>query len=60
MTALRPLADEAALLAAARETWRNLAQSDWMEAFQSHPRIGESRVSGQEPGVRAYHREIGL
>jgi OHCU decarboxylase len=42
----RPLADEAALLAAANETWRNLAQSDWMEAFQSHPRIGESRPSG--------------
>jgi OHCU decarboxylase len=49
MVARRPLADEAALLAAANDTWRNLAQSDWMEAFQSHPRIGESRPSSLEP-----------
>jgi OHCU decarboxylase len=38
----RPFADETALLAAADETWDNLERSDWMEAFQSHPRIGES------------------
>jgi 2-oxo-4-hydroxy-4-carboxy-5-ureidoimidazoline decarboxylase len=44
MAARRPLPDEAALLAASDETWHNLGQSDWMEAFQSHPRIGESRV----------------
>lgn len=42
MAARRPLPNEAALLAASDETWHNLAQSDWMEAFQSHPRIGES------------------
>jgi OHCU decarboxylase len=46
MGARRPLADEAALLAAANEMWRNLAQSDWIEAFESHPRVGESRPSG--------------
>jgi len=46
MEARRPLADEAALLAAANEMWRNLAQSDWIEAFESHPRVGESRPSG--------------
>lgn len=45
MVGRRPLADEAALLAAANEMWRDLAQSDWMEAFQSHPRIGEPRPS---------------
>ncbi len=43
MVARRPLTDVSALLAAADETWRNLTLSDWMEAFQSHPRIGESR-----------------
>ena len=32
-------------LAASDETWRSLAPSDWMEAFESHPRIGESRAS---------------
>jgi 2-oxo-4-hydroxy-4-carboxy-5-ureidoimidazoline decarboxylase len=38
----RPIADEAALLAASDETWRGLGESDWTEAFRSHPRIGES------------------
>jgi OHCU decarboxylase len=41
MVARRPLADENALLAASNETWNTLARSDWIEAFQSHPRIGE-------------------
>ena len=39
----RPLHDEGALLATCDEVWKNLPPSDWMEAFQSHPRIGESR-----------------
>jgi OHCU decarboxylase len=43
MVARRSFADEPALLAASNETWRNLTRSDWMEAFRSHPRIGESR-----------------
>jgi OHCU decarboxylase len=45
MVARRPFADEIALLAASNEIWRSLAPSDWMEAFRSHPRIGESRAS---------------
>jgi OHCU decarboxylase len=49
MAARRPLADESALLAASSETWRSLTRSDWMEAFHSHPRIGESRPSGPVP-----------
>jgi 2-oxo-4-hydroxy-4-carboxy-5-ureidoimidazoline decarboxylase len=44
MVARRPLPDEAALLAASDETWRRLAESDWLEAFRSHPRIGDSQV----------------
>jgi 2-oxo-4-hydroxy-4-carboxy-5-ureidoimidazoline decarboxylase len=54
MAARRPLLDEAALLAASDETWHNLTQSDWMEAFQSHPRIGESRVSQVAPSQAAW------
>lgn len=49
MAARRPLVDEALLLAAADDTWRNLTRSDWMEAFHSHPRIGESKPSASEP-----------
>ena len=44
MAARRPLLDETALLAASDETWQNLAHFDWMEAFKSHPRIGESHA----------------
>ena len=45
MAGRRPLADEAALLAASDETWNNLSEADWTEAFRSHPRIGESRAA---------------
>jgi OHCU decarboxylase len=44
VAARRPLADEDALITASNETWRSLKPSDWTEAFQSHPRIGESRT----------------
>ena len=50
IVARRPFVDEAALVVASDETWRNLTRSDWMEAFHSHPRIGESRVSQSLPG----------
>jgi 2-oxo-4-hydroxy-4-carboxy-5-ureidoimidazoline decarboxylase len=42
MAARRPVPDEASLLAASDEVWKNLRQADWLEAFASHPRIGES------------------
>jgi len=50
IVARRPFVDEAALVVASDETWRNLTRSDWMEAFHSHPRIGESRASQSLPG----------
>jgi 2-oxo-4-hydroxy-4-carboxy-5-ureidoimidazoline decarboxylase len=46
MVGRRPFPDEVALLAASDETWRTLAESDWLEAFRSHPRIGESEIGG--------------
>jgi 2-oxo-4-hydroxy-4-carboxy-5-ureidoimidazoline decarboxylase len=49
MAARRPLLDERALLVASDETWHNLAHSDWLEAFQSHPRIGESHARQVAP-----------
>ena len=42
MASHRPLGDEAALLAACDEACKNLQESDWLEAFRSHPQIGES------------------
>ena len=44
MVKRRPLLDAATLVAASDEIWRSLAASDWLEAFRSHPRIGESRA----------------
>ena len=49
MVARRPLVDEGAILAASNEVWHNLPRADWMEAFGSHPRIGESHASGPSP-----------
>jgi 2-oxo-4-hydroxy-4-carboxy-5-ureidoimidazoline decarboxylase len=44
LVARRPLLNEAALIEASDEVWRSLTDSDWLEAFSSHPRIGESRI----------------
>jgi 2-oxo-4-hydroxy-4-carboxy-5-ureidoimidazoline decarboxylase len=42
MASKRPIREEAVLLAVADEIWRGLSKADWLDAFQSHPRIGES------------------
>jgi len=44
MGAKRPILDEDTLLAASNEIWRGLPEADWLEAFRSHPRIGESQA----------------
>jgi OHCU decarboxylase len=49
MADCRPLLDEASLLAACDETWKSLPEVDWLEAFCSHPRIGESRAAASAP-----------
>jgi 2-oxo-4-hydroxy-4-carboxy-5-ureidoimidazoline decarboxylase len=46
MVARRPIADESVLLATSDQVWKSLSESDWMEAFRSHPRIGESHPPG--------------
>jgi 2-oxo-4-hydroxy-4-carboxy-5-ureidoimidazoline decarboxylase len=49
MVARRPILDETALLAASDQVWKSLPESDWMEAFRSHPRIGESHTPTSGP-----------
>jgi 2-oxo-4-hydroxy-4-carboxy-5-ureidoimidazoline decarboxylase len=44
MAARRPIPNEAALLATSDEVWTSLSESDWVEAFCGHPRIGESHT----------------
>lgn len=41
MLARRPFGSDAALKAAAREEWFALEESDWLEAFSHHPKIGD-------------------
>jgi 2-oxo-4-hydroxy-4-carboxy-5-ureidoimidazoline decarboxylase len=41
MVSRRPIRQEALLLATSDQIWRALSHSDWTEAFDSHPRIGE-------------------
>jgi 2-oxo-4-hydroxy-4-carboxy-5-ureidoimidazoline decarboxylase len=45
----RPLKDEASLVAVADEAWRGLGTADWVEAFATHPRIGERKAPPLAP-----------
>jgi OHCU decarboxylase len=49
----RPFADERELFAAADRAWWGLGREDWLEAFRSHPRIGE-RKAERETGASAH------
>ena len=49
----RPYADEAHLFAAADRNWQGLPEADWLEAFRSHPRIGEKHAEAKTTAVSA-------
>lgn len=65
VTAGRPYTNLEALITRANEIWSSLQPSDWLQAFRSHPKIGEKKAaepvsnqsrewSGQEQaGVRS-------
>jgi len=53
MAARRPIRDEAGVLAACDQAWSSLAESDWLEAFGSHPRIGETHAPTSAPARSA-------
>ena len=54
VSAGRPYADNAALLAAADHAWDAATEADVREAFAAHPRIGEPERGGaQERGEQA-------
>ena len=44
---MRPFAEEQSLFAAADRCWQHLPEEDWLEAFRSHPRIGEQHAQKQ-------------
>ena len=41
----RPYPTLESLIAAANDTWWSLDRSDWLEAFRSHPKIGEKKAA---------------
>jgi|ERR1700690_1339257 2-oxo-4-hydroxy-4-carboxy-5-ureidoimidazoline decarboxylase len=53
MAERRPILDEATLRAASDHIWKDLAEVDWLEAFRSHPRIGDSHAPASSPAVSA-------
>ena len=44
MSSKRPIQDELSLMETSDAVWRGLSESDWLDAFGSHPRIGEFRA----------------
>jgi 2-oxo-4-hydroxy-4-carboxy-5-ureidoimidazoline decarboxylase len=48
VSAGRPYADNAALLAAADAAWDQATNADIREAFAAHPRIGEAELGGAQ------------
>jgi OHCU decarboxylase len=55
MVARRPIGTVAELSAAADEEWARMQESDWMEAFACHPRIGgrEAAHASAQPSARS-------
>lgn len=47
MTSRRPFEAEEDLIRAASDVWWSLKQSDWLEAFHSHPKIGEKKAAAE-------------
>jgi OHCU decarboxylase len=47
LTKRLPSAGTATLQKAAEEVWWSLTESDWLEAFAAHPKIGEKQVSAK-------------
>lgn len=47
VSANRPYSELEALLATAKEIWWSLQPDDWLEAFRSHPKIGEKKAADE-------------
>jgi OHCU decarboxylase len=48
MIARRPFSNVDALIDAANDTWRGMTESDWREAFDHHPRIGQRQSASPQ------------
>lgn len=50
----RPFLSLSALVEAGQKIWEALTESDWLEAFAGHPRIGARKVAGQGQTSQAW------
>jgi OHCU decarboxylase len=57
MVALRPIGNVPELSAAADRVWSTMEEADWMEAFASHPRIGERKAAHASQKSVAWSRQ---
>ncbi|HSM35217.1 MAG TPA: 2-oxo-4-hydroxy-4-carboxy-5-ureidoimidazoline decarboxylase [Longimicrobiales bacterium] len=55
----RPFADLEALIAASDEVWWALGPEDWLEAFASHPRIGEREAGAGQAAAWSRAEQAG-
>jgi 2-oxo-4-hydroxy-4-carboxy-5-ureidoimidazoline decarboxylase len=53
LASLRPFAEEESLFRAAEACWQDLPEEDWLEAFRSHPRIGEQHAQSKTTATSA-------
>ena len=63
MIARRPFGSIVSLLTAADDVWRLMGPTDWRQAFEHHPRLGESGgVAAQGERARAWssHEQAGM
>lgn len=57
MVALRPIASDDELRAAADREWTTMEEADWMEAFACHPRIGERKAAQATAKSEAWSKQ---
>lgn len=57
MAALRPFENVETLSLTADEVWSTMEEADWMEAFSSHPRIGERKPASQSGRSAAWSEQ---
>ena len=53
MSAQRPYTDQQSLFTTADAVWQQLPEADWLEAFRSHPRIGEKHAQSKVTAASA-------
>jgi 2-oxo-4-hydroxy-4-carboxy-5-ureidoimidazoline decarboxylase len=57
MVGLRPMASVVELSLAADRVWATMQETDWMEAFACHPRIGERKAAHASARSQAWSRQ---